>query len=137
MARFSARGLLVTAVVSLAACHAPAQTPPAPAAATTAPAVSAPAVRASPTRPAHLWAFTPLQGADYVSVNHLAEHYGLKPAWAKPDIMRTLADPSGVRFKFETNQRDCYLDGVRVFLSAPVLLHQGDLWVAKRAPTAA
>ncbi len=136
MARLPARGLLVMAVVSLAACHAPAQTPPAkapppPLAEPALVAVPAPAVRAAPTRPAHLWAFTRLQGGDYVSVNHLAEHYGLKPAWSAPDLARTLADASGVRFKFETNQRDCYLDGVRVFLGAPVLLYQGDLWVAK------
>lgn len=136
MARLSARGLLIIAVFSLAACSAPAQPRPA-ATASQAPAASTPpapapaAVRPAPTRPAHLWPFTRLQGADYVRVDDLAGHYGMKSAWAKPELARTLAVDGRVRFKFETNQRDCYLEGVRVFLGAPVLLHKGDLWVSK------
>lgn len=130
VARLSARGLLVIAVFSLAACSAPAQ--PRPATVASPPPVTVPAaVRAAPSRPAHLWPFTRLQNTDYVSVQDLAKHYGLKSAWAKPDLVRTLADARGVRFKFEARERDCYLDGVRVFLGAPVLLHQGDLWVSK------
>lgn len=138
MARLPARGLLFLAVFSLAACHAPAQ--PKPTAVAPAPAVTTPPakvepppapVRAAPTRPAHLWPFIRLQDADYVSVSDLATHYGLKTAWAKIGFVRTLADGSGVRFKFETNQRDCYLDEVRVFLGAPVLFHRGELWVSK------
>ncbi len=135
MAQLTARGLLVSAVISLTACSAPAR--PQPPAATPPPAAPTPAitppvtVRAPPPRPAHLWAFTRLQNTDYVSVNDLAEYYSLKPAWGPLDITRTLTDAHGLRFKFETNQRDCYLDGMRVFLGAPVLLHQGDLWVSK------
>ena len=138
MARLTARGLLVIAVASLAACSAPAQPRPAiaPTPARTEPTpVSAPPppdpVRAAPARPAHLWPFTKLQGTDYVSVQDLARHYGLKTAWAKTELARTLADASGVRYKFETNQRDCYLDGVRVFLGVPVLLYKGELWVGR------
>ncbi len=140
MARLPARGLLVVAAVfSLTACSSPAQPRPAPAVVTPPPPAAAPAkaepppaaVRAAPTRPAHLWPFSRLQDADYVSVNDLAKHYAFKSAWAKPDLVRTLADAGGVRFKFETNQRDCYLDGVRVFLGAPVLLHKGELWVSR------
>lgn len=138
VARLPARGLLLIAVFSQAACSAPAQpkpVPPIPAAPSPAagtPAILAPAaVRAAPTRPAHLWPVTRLQGADYISVDDLAGHYGLKPAWAKPELARTLAEGGRVRFKFETNQRDCYLDGVRVFLGSPVLFHRGDLWVSR------
>jgi N-acetylmuramoyl-L-alanine amidase len=66
-----------------------------------------------------------------VKVDDIAAHYGLKPAWAKIGIERTLADARGIRFRFEASQRDCYLDGVRVFLGRPVLFHQGGLWVSK------
>ncbi len=139
MARLSARGLLVITVAALAACHAPAQPPPAaaspPLPVPVAPAAKAEAppapVRTAPTRPAHLWPFTRLQDADYVSVDDLAKHYGLKTAWVKMGFARTLADAGGVRFKFESNQRDCYFDGVRVFLGAPVQFHFGELWVSK------
>lgn len=128
MARLTARSLLLISLAGLTACQAPAQT-----AASPAPSTSqvTPAVRAAPTRPAHLWRFSRLQGSEYVSLNDIAEHYGLKPAWVKPALVRTLADEQGVRFKFESNERDCYLDGVRVFLGAPTLLHRGELWVSK------
>ena len=144
MARLTARGLLGIVAVCLTACTAPAQSPapanpapakpaPAPAKVEPPPPATPPApVRTAPTRPpAQLWPFTKLQGADYISVADLAKRYGLKLAWEKPDLARTVADAQGVRFKFETNQRDCYLDGVRVFLGAPVLLHRDELWVSK------
>ncbi len=135
MAQIPARALLVIAVNFLTACSAPAQPSPAPvnAPSAAAPALIAPpaAIRPAPARPAHLWAFIRLQDADYVSVNDLAKHYGLKSAWFKPGFTRTLADARGIRLKFETKERDFYFDGVRVFLGAPVLLHQGELWVSK------
>ncbi|HEX2862898.1 MAG TPA: hypothetical protein VHN79_14720 [Lacunisphaera sp.] len=103
-----------------ATAHPPASPPEAP---SSRPAAAP--VRTAPTRPAaQLWAFTKLQGADYVSLHTVAARYGMKLAWPRPLIERTLADPRGVRFAFERNQRDCHLDGVRVFLGAPVLLHK-------------
>jgi len=137
--RLTARGLMVLALFCHAACAATAQKsessksgPPAkPEASQPAPAPAAP-VRAAPTRPpAQLWPFTKLQGTDYISLRSVAERYGLKLAWAKPDRERTVADARGVRFRFEQNQRDSYLDGVRVFLGAPVLFNKGELWVSK------
>jgi N-acetylmuramoyl-L-alanine amidase len=147
MARLTARGLLGIIAVFLTACAAPAPAQsPAPAklaptaakndpvakpAAPPAPPPAAPA-RTAPTRPPEqLWPFTRLQGADFVSVADIAKRYGLKLGWEKQDFVRTLANARGVRFKFETRQRDCYLDGVRVFLGAPVLLHKDELWVSK------
>ncbi len=139
MARRSARGLLVMAVAALAACSAPAQprptaTPPPPPAPVVAPVKAEPPpapVRTAPTRPAHLWPFTRLQEVDYVSVDDLAKHYGLKTAWARLGLERTLSDAHNARFTFETKRRDCYFDGVRVFLGAPVEFHHGELWVSK------
>lgn len=88
-------------------------------------------VRAAPPRPSHLWPFTKIRGTDWVSVDDVASHFGLKPAWTKPGHERTLSDARGVRFKFEADDRDCYLDGVRVFLGRPILAHKGELWVTK------
>ena len=120
-------------VVVFAACTAPAQPTPPPAKGETPPATKAAEapVRAAPTRPAHLWPFTKIQGVDWVKLSDIAAHYGLKLAWSKPDRERTLSDARGVRFRFEANQRDSYLDGVRVFLGRPVLLHQRELWVTR------
>lgn len=133
--RLTARGLAVIALFCHAACLAPAQKPAAPKAEPPAKPASSPAapapVRAAPTRPAQLWPFTKLQGTDYISLRAVADRYGMKLAWTKPDLERTLADARGVRFRFERNQRDSYLDGVRVFLGAPVLQHKNELWVSK------
>lgn len=129
--------LLLLSVLGLVpACAAPTPAAPALKPETPAPSVSAPEpapapVRAAPTRPPHVWAFLTLQGEDYVSLAEVAARYGLKAAWTKRDIERTFADARGVRFKFEARQRDCYFDGVRVFLGAPVLLHKGEFWVTR------
>jgi N-acetylmuramoyl-L-alanine amidase len=140
VARLTARGLLLIALSCPAACTAPAQSrpaspqppPPAKVEPPPAPAAQAAPVRAAPTRPAaRLWAFTKLQGTDYVSLRTIAERYGLKLEWSRPGLERTLADARGVRFRFEQNQRDSYLDGVRVFLGAPVLESKGELWISK------
>lgn len=137
MARHPARGLLALGLLVLAACSsAPAQPAPpkhATPAVTPVPAPPAPVSppRSAPVRPAHLWPFTKIAGTDWVKLDDVADHYRLKPAWTKPGVERTLADARGVRFRFEANQRDCYLDGVRVFLGRPVLFHRGALWVTK------
>ena len=137
MARQLARGLLLIATSCLAACSAPGQ-PAAPAKAERAtqsapaptPAPPAPSP-APPTRPVHLWPTTKVQGIDYVSVADIAAHYRMKLAWAKPGLERTLADSRGVRFRFESRQRDCYIDGLRLFLGTPIILHKGELWVSR------
>jgi len=96
-------------------------------------AAPAPApVRAAPSRPAaKLWPFVRLRGADYVSLKDVAKHFGLKLAWGKPTLTQTLADSRGVRFNFENNQRDFFLDGQRIFMGAPVLLEKDGLWISK------
>ena len=134
MARLPARCLLF-ACATLTACTAPAQPPPPPPALRTEsppPAVAnPPPLRAAPTRPIQLWSFTRLRGTDYVSVRDLAERFGLKPAWTKPNQAMTLSEPHGVRFTFENNQRDFHFDGLRIFLGEPVLIHKDSLWVSK------
>lgn len=126
MARQSARSLAALGVLVLSAWStAPARAVPGDAGAPAAP------VRAAPTRPAHLWPFKKIAGTDWVQLDELAKHYRLRAAWAKPGVERTLADARGVRFRFEANQRDFHLDGVRVFLGRPALFHRGGLWITK------
>lgn len=100
------------------------------AAASAAPVVPAP-LRAAPTRPQKLWSFVRLRGIDYVSLRDIAERFGLKLAWKKASFTQTLSDGRGVRLDFENNQKDFYLDGVRIFLGEPVLLEKDTLWVSK------
>lgn len=126
MARFSARGLSLLLGL-LTACTAPAQPRPAPA---PVPAKAEP-VRAAPTRPVQVWPFTRFRGLDYVAVRNIAKRYGLKAAWTKPGVLLTLSDSRGVRFTFERDQRDFYLDGARVFLGDLTYLSGDDLWVPK------
>lgn len=124
MARLPARGLVVLGLLMLAA-GAPAPAQPAPAEAPQA------APRAAPTRPIHLWPFAKIRGLDWVKVEDIATPYRLRGAWSRPGAEYTLADARGVRLRFEANQRDFHLDGVRVFLGRPALFHRGELWVTK------
>ncbi|HEY4245335.1 MAG TPA: N-acetylmuramoyl-L-alanine amidase [Lacunisphaera sp.] len=96
----------------------PAPTPPAP-------------IRAAPTRPGKLWAFTRIHGIDYVSLRDVAEHFGMKLAWKKTGFTQTLTDARGVRLEFESNQRDYYFDGLRIFMGEPAVLDRDALWVSK------
>ncbi len=119
------------AFVACAAPAQPASPPPVKEDATaTAKAAEVP-IRAAPTRPAHLWPVTRINGEDWVKVDDVAAHYRLKLAWTKPGVALSLSDARGVRYRFEANQRDCYLDGVRVFLGRPVLMHRSALWVTR------
>jgi N-acetylmuramoyl-L-alanine amidase len=136
MARLSARGLSLLLGL-LTACTAPAQPRPAPPAASpakaepAAPAAKPEPVRAAPSRPVQVWPFTKFRGLDYVAVRDIAKRYGLKAAWTKPGTLLALSDARGVRFTFERDQRDFYLDGARVFLGELTYLSGDDLWVPK------
>ncbi len=142
LARLPARGLSL-ALAGLTACTAPAQPPAAAskpaavpvAAAPAPPAATAPVMadppRPAPPRPSPLWTFIHLRNTDYVPLREVAERFGLRLAWTKPDLVLTLSDARGVRFVFDSNQRDFYFDGLRVFLGEPALLHRDGLWVSK------
>lgn len=140
MARHTARGLFALGLLAMAACvSAPGkppsalQEPPPVAKPAQTPATKPPEApaRAAPARPAHLWPFTKIDGVEWVKLDDVAAHYRLKSAWSKPGVEMTLADARGVRFRFEANQRDFYLDGVRVFLGRPVLLHRAGLLITR------
>ncbi len=119
MARLSACGRLAAAALWLAGVL-PATAQPQP-------------VRAAPTRPTApvLWPTSRLRSFDCVNLRDFAAHYDLTATWSKPLLTMTLRDAHGVRFTFETNQRDFYFDGLRVFLGEPVIMERDSLWVSK------
>jgi N-acetylmuramoyl-L-alanine amidase len=124
MARLPARGVLVV-FAFLAASFIRGQETKPQVATTPVP------VRAAPTRPVKLWSFVRLRGVDYVSLRDVAERFGLKLTWKKAAVTQALSDARGVRFNFESNQRDFFFDGSRIFLGAPVLFEKDALWVSK------
>ena len=147
MARLTARGLLGIAAVFLTACAAPAPAQssaaasPVPAKAKSEPPAAVPApppptptpVHAAPTRPEPpvLWTTTKLRGVDYVDLREVAKNFGLKAAWLKSETEMSLTEGKSVRFIFEGNQRDFYLDGLRIFLGVPAQRHKDSLWISQ------
>jgi N-acetylmuramoyl-L-alanine amidase len=128
MARLPARGVLV--VLAFFATFPVFAQQAALAAKSGSPAASAP-VRATPTRPVKLWSFVRLRGTDYVSLRDVAERFGFKLTWTKAAVTQTMSDARGVRFNFESNQKDFFYDGARIFLGAPALFEKNTLWVSK------
>jgi N-acetylmuramoyl-L-alanine amidase len=128
MARLPARGVLVVLALWATVTVFAQQTVVAAKSDSPSPLVP---VRAAPTRPSKLWSFIRLRGADYVSLREVAGHYGLKLSWTKPAVVQTMSDARGVRLNFESNQRDFFFDGARIFLGAPVLFEKDTLWVSK------
>ena len=146
MARLYARSLLASAAALMltGGCTAPASAQnrseagriiAAPAAPVPAPppAAPSPAAVAPPAGPvSRLWPFKRLYNTDYVDVQAIAEHYGLKASWVTSGRVMQLADARGrVRLKFEDRNRDCYLDGVRVFMGEATVFNRGSLYVSK------
>jgi len=113
----------------------PSAAPAAPAKAETPPA--APPAAAVASQPlagttSRLWPFKRLYNVDYVDVQDIARHYGLKTAWVTSGRVIQLVDAHGqARLKFENQKRDFYLDGVRVFMGEITVFNRGSLHVSK------
>jgi N-acetylmuramoyl-L-alanine amidase len=112
---------------------APSATPPvqgeALAAASTAVPVAAPPLAAATSR---LWPFKRLYNVDYVDVQDIAGHYGLKAVWVTSGRIMQLVDDHGhARLRFEDRRRDFHLDGLRVFLGEATVFNKGSLCVSK------
>jgi N-acetylmuramoyl-L-alanine amidase len=107
------------------------------AAAAQTPNASAPPapVRAPPTRPAKDTpvkpAETKLRGLDYFELREAGTLLGWKPVWNSPGTKLTLSGSEGRSIVFEHDERDCYYDGIRVFLSEPIVAHRETLWISK------
>jgi N-acetylmuramoyl-L-alanine amidase len=134
--------LWLPALGALAACGVPARSAPAKKEGPVSVKGSEVPVRTAPTRPIAagalalgaprmLWPFTEIHGTEYVDVRELAARFSLKVAWSKPELAITLSDESGVRFAFETHQRDFHFDRLRIFLGRPALFDRGTLWVSR------
>ncbi|MBA3850540.1 MAG: N-acetylmuramoyl-L-alanine amidase [Opitutus sp.] len=108
-------------IAAAAAAPLTAQTPPA-------------AVRAAPTRPAAAqapWTEARLRGLDFVDLRDASPKLGWKPAWITPGRKLALTSAGGSSLVFELDERDCHLDGVRLFLSERIAAHRDSLWIAK------
>jgi N-acetylmuramoyl-L-alanine amidase len=87
-------------------------------------------VRTTPQRPgARLTA--PPRAADLaatLSVAEVAKKLGLKAGWIQPGVKVALTDGTR-RLQLEADSREAIVDGIRVFLGAPVLAKRDDLFV--------
>jgi len=95
-------------------------------------AQSTASVRANPTRPAAAstdMVVARFNGEPHVELAALAKKLDLK--FTVTGKKAVFADASGPRFAFEADDRDFYLDGVRIHLSRPVVAIGSALWVAK------
>lgn len=110
-------------LIACLASVAPAQTAPAPA---------KPGLRAPPTRPAAAptWKTVRLHGEDYVDLREAAAKLDWKAVWLQPGRRLALRD-GDAEIVFEIDQRDCHLDGVRLFLSEHVVAARDTLWIAR------
>jgi N-acetylmuramoyl-L-alanine amidase len=89
-------------------------------------------VRAPPTRPAAVrWETVRLRGADFVDLRQVGERLGWTASYDPARGVLTLADRGGRTAVFEHDQRDCHIDGARVFLAEQVASHRESLWVAQ------
>lgn len=91
------------------------------------------AVRAAPTRPtpatAPRWTSVRLYGADYVDLRDVAAQLGCTAAWDAQARTLTLVAADGRQAVFERDQRDWHLDGLRIFLAAPVVAERATAYV--------
>src|SRR5690606_39061035 len=92
-----------------------------------------PAVRSAPTRPAAeiKWNAVQLYGADYVDLHEVASRLGLTAELLAAKKL-SLAGAEGRTAVFEANERDCFIDGARVFLADTVVEHRRHLWVGRQ-----
>lgn len=122
MGRSRSLCLLLAAALSAAAM---AQTDPKPAPS---------GVRAAPTRPGAAgsqWKAVRLHGEDFVDLREVAEKTGGKAEWTESGRKLTLRAGRDQAIVFEADERDCHLNGVRLFLSEPIVAHRESLWVAR------
>lgn len=100
----------------------------------TAPAAPTSGLRAPPTRPAAAagsWKTVRLQGVDFVDLREVAEKYGWKAEWTAPGRKLKLSAGRDQAVTFESDERDCHFNGVRLFLSEHVVAIRESLWIAR------
>lgn len=91
-------------------------------------------VRADPTRPAAAqiaWGMARIRNLDFVDLRDVAEKFGAQATWDAPKQKLMLSTGENQQIVFEADGRDCFLNGVRIFLSERVTAHRGSLWVSR------
>jgi N-acetylmuramoyl-L-alanine amidase len=73
---------------------------------------------------------TKFEGVDYVRAVDGASRLGFKTAWLEPGKRMEIGDPRS-RAIFEAASRDTTINGLRVFLGSPVVVHRGQLYVSR------
>jgi len=71
-----------------------------------------------------------MAGADYASLDAAASELGLRAGANLLGNKFSLTDGSH-RVTFQSEEREAYVDGLRVFLGAPALLYDGQLYVSR------
>ena len=91
-----------------------------------------PAVRVAPVRPgARALPTIPIAGVDYINVAEIAVRFGLNGTWRdQPKRELALSDKMNA-VELEANGREITVNGRRVFLGHPLVLHQGQLYMGK------
>lgn len=96
--------------------------------------VSVAQTRVTPTRPAAAqmaWNTIRLRGVDFVDLREVGERLGLKVEWSAATRKLSLSRSDDHRVIFEADNRDCYLNGTRVFLSERITAHRDTLWISR------
>jgi N-acetylmuramoyl-L-alanine amidase len=90
-----------------------------------------PAPRAAPQRPSSrpLPPVRTAAPAALLSVTEIAQRLGLKVGWVQRGAKVALTDGTR-RLQLELDDREAIVDGIRVFLGAPVSAKQGELYVS-------
>jgi N-acetylmuramoyl-L-alanine amidase len=76
------------------------------------------------------WTTARLRQQDFVDLREVGTRLGWTPTWNVPGRKLTLTGGKGRAIVFEADQRDCYLDGIRIFLSERVTAHRDSLWIS-------
>ena len=82
-----------------------------------------------PARPASLPGIR-LGPVEYVAMQDVATLVRMKTAWQEKERRLTLFD-AGTRAEFEAGSREVSLNGLRLFLGMPALLHNGTFYVSR------
>ena len=133
LAALGALTLLSVASAQTATSAAAGERPPPPAAALGKVEGPVRAVPSRPMLPPALPTGLRLGNIDYASATDVAVWLGLKGTWTEPLRRLTLTEKEnpGRRIEFNVDSRDTTVNGLRVFLGSPTVLHDGKLYLSR------
>ncbi|MEX2381282.1 MAG: hypothetical protein WD490_02775, partial [Opitutales bacterium] len=80
--------------------------------------------------PVNVRATVALEDREHVGLLKVAEHFGLQAGWRVPEKELRLTGPSS-RLHFVADSRAIEINGIRIFLGDPILLHQKQPYVSR------